>query len=165
MALSCRSDEEWRALVGFMGSPAWATRPELATVLGRASVEDEIEEQIEEWTSGRDLFELFHALQAAGVTAGPVMSAKDAVEDPHLAANGAWTRLPATEDYPETDFASPPYRFEKSDVRLRTEPALFAQHNEYVYRDLLGLSDEEYAKLEAEGHITDTYDPAMVASA
>ncbi|MBA4180641.1 MAG: hypothetical protein C0506_08650 [Anaerolinea sp.] len=93
LALSCRSDEEWQALVRFMGSPAWATRNGLETAPGRAAAEDEIEERIEEWTSRHDLYDLFHGLQAAGVTAGPVMSAKDAVEDPHLAANGAWTRL------------------------------------------------------------------------
>lgn len=163
IAVSCRSDGEWRALVRFMGNPAWATRPEFEEASGRAAGEDEIEERIEEWTATRDRDQLFHELQAAGVTAGPVMSAKDAVEDPHLAATGTWTRLPATEDYPETDWGAPPYRFEKSDVRLRTEPALFAQHNEYVYRELLGLGDEEYARLEAEGHIRDVFDADVVA--
>lgn len=91
-----------------MGSPAWASRAALEMAPGRSAAEDEIKERTEEWTAGKDLYELFHGPQAAGVTAGPVMSATDAVEDRHLAANSAWTRVPATDDYPESDFATPP---------------------------------------------------------
>ena len=104
-------------------------------------------------------------LQAAGVTAGPVITAKDAAEDPHLRQCGAWTRLAATEDYPETDFAAPPYAFGESDVRIRTSPALFGEHNEYVYRDLLGFTDAEIEKFRAAGHIATTFDPDVVARA
>jgi crotonobetainyl-CoA:carnitine CoA-transferase CaiB-like acyl-CoA transferase len=165
IAISCRSDGEWAALVTFMGEPAWATAQELRTQAGREAAQDELEGRLAEWTANRDVGELFHALQAAGVTAGPVMDARDAANDPHLAQTGAWTPLPATADYPATDFTSPAYRFSRSDVRLRTAPALFGEHNEYVYRQLLQVSDEEYERLRAAGHITDTYDASVIASA
>ena len=93
------------------------------------------------------------------------MTAQDAAEDPHLRQSGAWTTLPATEDYPATDFGAPPYKFEKSDVRIRSSPALFAEHNDYVYRELLGVSDEEFERLQAAGHIATTFDPDVVARA
>lgn len=157
LAISCRSDSEWQALVGFLGAPAWAQNPDFATADGRRAAEDQIEEHIADFISSRDRDELFHALQAAGVTAGPVLHAGEAAEDPQLAAIGAWKRLPATADYPETLFARPPYRFSASDVDLRTPPALFGEHNDYVYRELLGLSDEEVGRLASAGHITDTY--------
>lgn len=35
---------------------------------------------------------------------------------------------------------------------LRRLPQL-GKHNEYICKELLGYSDEEYARLEAEGHI------------
>ena len=122
-----------------------------------------IEERLAEWTAGKEQQELFRGLQAAGVTAGPVLSANDAVEDPHLAATGAWTPLPATDDYPATEFTSPAYRFSRSDVRLRTAPALFGQHNDYVYRELLGVTDEEFSRLQAAGHIREVYDDTVLA--
>jgi crotonobetainyl-CoA:carnitine CoA-transferase CaiB-like acyl-CoA transferase len=165
IAISCRSDAEWRAFVAFLGRPAWATNAEFSTAAGRAAREDMLEERIAEWTAPRDQQELFHALQRAGVTAGPVLSAKDAVEDQHLAATGSWQLLPATADYPATDFTTPAYRFSRSDVGLRTEPALFGQHNDYVYRELLGIGDEEFARLKEAGHIADTYDSELVARA
>ena len=93
------------------------------------------------------------------------MTAQDAAEDPHLRQGGAWARLPATEDYPETDFGAPPYKFESSDVRIRTTPALFGEHNDYVYRELLGVSDEEFERLRAAGHIATTFDADLVARA
>jgi len=165
IAISCRTDEEWQALVDFMGSLAWATDESLATAAGRAENEDMIEERLAEWTASRNRDELFHALQKAGVTAGPVLNAKEATEDPHLEQSGVWKKLPATADYPATKFNAPPYRFSKSNVGLRTPPALFGEHNEYVYRDLLGVSDEEYERLTAQGHIAETYDPAVIETA
>ncbi|MBN9492217.1 CoA transferase [bacterium] len=165
IAISCRSDDEWRALTMFMGRPGWAMDDALSTVTGRRANETMIEERIAEWCAGQDRDELFHALQKAGVTAGPVLSARDAADDQHLAVSGAWTHLPATDDYPETDWVSPAYRFSKSDVRIRTSPALFGQHNDYVYRDVLGCSEDEIARLTEAGHIRDTFDQSVIDGA
>ncbi|MGH7753373.1 MAG: CoA transferase, partial [Gemmatimonadales bacterium] len=163
IAISCRSDREWRALVQFMDAPDWTAGLERAA--DRAGREDEIEERLAGWTLSEDRDGLFHALQSAGVTAGPVLNAKDAALDPHLGATGAWTQLPATDDYPPTDFAVPPYHFSKSNVTIRSAPCALGEHNDYVYRDLLGLGEEEIEQLRADGHFTDTYDPTMLATA
>ena len=121
--------------------------------------EDEIEERIADWTATRDRESTFHELQRAGVTAGPVLNAAEAAADPHLASTGAWKRLPATEDYPEVDWLRPAYRFSVSDIDLREPPCLFGQHNDYVYREVLGLSEAEIDALAAAGHIATTYAP------
>ena len=47
-------------------------------------------------------------------------------------------------------------------MTLRTPPALFGEHNDYVYRELLGLGDEECARLESAGHIATTYGPEVL---
>jgi crotonobetainyl-CoA:carnitine CoA-transferase CaiB-like acyl-CoA transferase len=165
IAISCRSDAEWAALVRFLGAPDWATEASLATAEARAAREDEIEERLAEWTATQDRDGLFHALQHAGVTAGPVLTSAEAAGDLHLAAGGTWQRLAATDNYPETDFAAPPYHFSESEVTIRSAPCTLGEHNDYVYRDLLGLSQEEIERLTAGGHITTTYDPTMLASA
>jgi crotonobetainyl-CoA:carnitine CoA-transferase CaiB-like acyl-CoA transferase len=165
IAISCRDDEEWDALVGFMGAPAWAVDGALATAPGRREQEDSIEKHLAAFTATRDRNELFHSLQAAGVTAGPVLSNADVCADPHLAATGAFTPLPATDDYPATEWLQPPYRFSESDVRIRTAPALFGQHNDYVYREVLGYSDAEIDELRRLGHITTRYDESVIRGA
>jgi len=163
LAISCRSDAEWTGLVRAMGNPAWAARPEFETQTGRAQSEDRIEEEVAAWIANHDRDDLFHLLQAAGVTAGPVLNAGEAAEDAHLADTGAWKRLPATEDYPEVDWLRPAYRFSKSNVDLRQPPCLFGEHTDYVYREVLGLSDAEVERLRADGHIADTYAPEVIA--
>jgi crotonobetainyl-CoA:carnitine CoA-transferase CaiB-like acyl-CoA transferase len=164
IAISCRDDAEWAALVEAMGRPDWAAEAALATAAGRAAVEDAIEERLAAWTRDQDGTELFHRLQADGVTAGPVLNAQDAAEDPHLAATGMWQTLPATEDYPETPFHTPPYRFSRSDVGIRTPPAPFGAHNEYVYREVLGVDGDALERLRAEGHIAEAFDQSVLTA-
>ena len=162
IAISCRSDDEWLELVRFLGSPSWATQEGMQTAAGRAAHEDEIEERLAAFTAGREAQQLFHALQRAGVTAGPVLDAADAANDPHLAASDSWQPLPATDDYPATLFGRPPYRFSMSDVRIRSAPALFGEHNDYVYREVLRLSEREIEDLRRAGHIRDSFDASLV---
>jgi crotonobetainyl-CoA:carnitine CoA-transferase CaiB-like acyl-CoA transferase len=50
-------------------------------------------------------------------------------------------------------------------VGIRTAPALFGQHNDYVYRELLGYSEEQIAEFVRQGHITERYDDSVIASA
>lgn len=161
IAISCRDDAEWAALVQAMGNPAWAADPAFVTAAGRAAGEAAISERIAAWTATHDRDALFHSLQAGGVTAGPVFTAQDAVDDPHLAQTGTWQTLPATEDYPETSFHRPPYHFSRSDVSIRLPPAPFGAHNAYVYRGLLGLDEGACERLAAAGHITDHYDASI----
>jgi crotonobetainyl-CoA:carnitine CoA-transferase CaiB-like acyl-CoA transferase len=161
IAISCQNDAEWLSLVTFMHGPGWAAADELRFAEGRRRHEDAIEDQLAVFTRNRDCDELFHALQAVGVTAGPVLNAAAAANDQHLAASGTWQLLPATDDYPETLFNRPPFHFSLSDVRIRSAPARFAEHNDYVYRELLGLSEAQIAKLVNDGHIRDRYDEAI----
>jgi crotonobetainyl-CoA:carnitine CoA-transferase CaiB-like acyl-CoA transferase len=41
----------------------------------------------------------------------------------------------------------------KTPNSFRLPPVRLGEHNEYVYKEILGVSDEEYAELEREGHI------------
>lgn len=162
IAISCRDDAEWEALGEAMGSPAWAADDSLITADGRRANEDAIEAGVAAFTESQDRDRLFRELQEAGVTAGPVLSNRDVAGDSHLQATGAFTPLPATEDYPATEWLQTPYRFSRSDVRIRTEPALFGQHNEYVYGEVLGYGDEEIAAFREQGHIADRYDDSVI---
>jgi crotonobetainyl-CoA:carnitine CoA-transferase CaiB-like acyl-CoA transferase len=36
---------------------------------------------------------------------------------------------------------------------MRHPPVRLGEHNEYIYKELLGYSDQEYRELEAQGHI------------
>ena len=86
------------------------------------------------------------------MTAGAVLNPGELLADPQMAERGFHQTL----DHPEMPtykYTGPLWRMSKTPNKLRTHPPLLGQHNSYVYKEILGVSDEEYARLEAEGHI------------
>lgn len=49
------------------------------------------------------------------------------------------------------------WKMSKVRNQLKLPPPCFGEHNEYVYKRVLGVTDEEYAELEKEGHIGTNY--------
>jgi crotonobetainyl-CoA:carnitine CoA-transferase CaiB-like acyl-CoA transferase len=91
-------------------------------------------------------------LQQAGIAAGPVMREPDLFSDPHLHARGFFQVVTQAEagTYP---YPGVMWKMSKTPTTFRHPPVRLGEHNDYVYRELLKLSDEEIAALRAEGHI------------
>jgi len=152
ICISIFDDEQWRGLCRAMGEPAWVQDPQFADAFNRSRNQDELDRRVEEWTRGRDHYELMHTLQKEGVPAGPVMDDRDAYSDPHLKERHYFEQLShpdcGTHLYPGLA-----WKASKTPNALRTAPCCLGEHNDYVYRQLLGLSATEYDELTKEGHI------------
>ena len=83
------------------------------------------------------------------------MDEADAYADPHLLARGFF-RAQGSEDIGTWDFPGQQWRWDGPDMRWESICRLGAD-NEYVLKELLELSEEEYAALEAAGHLTLDY--------
>ncbi len=155
MVVSCRTEQQWTALVGAMGRPAWAAEPRFATLEDRVAHADELDALVEAWTSERDRYDVMHLLQAAGVPAGAVQDAADRLErDPQLRARGHFTDLGnaevdpmALEGVPFRMSATPPH----TGGRLRRGPPRLGEDTAAVLGEVLGLDAAAIAELEAEG--------------
>jgi crotonobetainyl-CoA:carnitine CoA-transferase CaiB-like acyl-CoA transferase len=44
---------------------------------------------------------------------------------------------------------------------VRQPPVAMGEHNEYVYKQVIGVSDEEYETLKAAGHISMDFDESV----
>ena len=86
VAICVRSDAEWSALVGLMGSPAWADSS--MSEAGRRASENDIEARIARWTASQQSAALVDACLAAGVPAGPLLTGATQSVDLHLEARG-----------------------------------------------------------------------------
>ena len=67
-------------------------------------------------------------------------------EDPHLRARNFWVEV----EHPVTGinvWEGMFCKLSKTPGSIRTPAPLLGQHNEYVYKEMLGISDEEYAEL------------------
>jgi crotonobetainyl-CoA:carnitine CoA-transferase CaiB-like acyl-CoA transferase len=150
--ITITSDAEWEGFCRVLGYPAWTKEECFSDQFARLQHHDELDKHIEAWTRQHDKFAIMHLLQKEGVPAGPVMVERDAYSDPHLKEIGFFQELTqadcGTHLYPGLA-----WRLSKTPNRLRLPPVRLGEHNEYVYKKVIGVSDEEYAGLEAEGHI------------
>jgi crotonobetainyl-CoA:carnitine CoA-transferase CaiB-like acyl-CoA transferase len=156
VVLSVRSDEEWHALRHVLGDPPELRSAGLESVTGRHRDHNRIDAAIAAWTARRSPMAAAEALQAAGIAAGPVLTEADACSDPQLHERGFFQLLEhpscGTHFYPGANF-----RLSATPPRLWRAAPTLGQDNEYVYKQLLGVSDEEYEQLVAEGHAGTEY--------
>ena len=149
ITLSVSDDQQWSSLCQLMEQPDLANDPRFRGLLARQENHDALDEIIREWTSGRDRYDLMHALQGVGIPAGPVLTGKDVHFDPHFQSRGFLERV----DYPEErgmgsrPFIGRPYRFSKSPARIQGPSPTFGQHNAPLLQDLLGLDQDSYQAL------------------
>jgi len=78
------------------------------------------------------------------------MDMRDVAEDPHLAERGFWVELEHAE-IGKQKHAGIPWKFSGTPLHVRSAAPCMGEANEYVIRDLLGRSEEEYNRLLAEG--------------
>ena len=146
VAIAVTTDVEWRALCRTIDRPDLATDVRFVHAKGRKQNEDILDAAITEWTSSRHDYEAMHLLQEAGVPAGPSLDATRVLDDPHLRRSGYFVGL-QTSDGGLRDLPGLPWRFDCGPgPRIEAAPTL-GQHNEYVFKELLGLSDSEIARL------------------
>ncbi|MCC6959834.1 MAG: CoA transferase [Dehalococcoidia bacterium] len=160
IAISIETDAQWQAFGKAIGSPAWANDPRFATNAGRLEHHDELDGLIGAYTATQDDYELMHRLQAAGVPAAPVLEASRMFDEPHLRARDFFKSQtqPASGTY---EYVGPLWKMPATPIEYYQPPVMFGEHNDYVYRELLKVSDEEFEALKAGGHIATEYDPSV----
>lgn len=154
IAIAVHSDQEWSALAAEMGSPEWTRDPRFATAPSRHANQDELDQLIGEFTQNEERYDLMMRLQQRGVPAAVVQTAADRCErDPQLKHGAYFVPLPHSEigTWPVEGF---PAKFESMQVNPggltgRGAP-MMGEDNDYVYREILGLSVEEIARLREE---------------
>ena len=160
IAISIEGDDEWAAFRAAIGTPEWAGDPRFATNDGRLVHHDEIDGHITEYTATQDDYALMHRLQAAGIAATPVLEASRMFDDPHLRARNFF-RTQTQRSSGTYEYVGPLWQLPETPVEFHQPPIMFGEHNEYVYREVLKVSEEEYQSLLTGGHIADAYDPSV----
>jgi len=153
VTLAISSDDEWAALAHLIGQESLIHDDRFATVGARHRNHDELDSIISDWTKDRGKIDTMHQLQDAGIAAGAVYTAADLYADPHLEARSFWEATDEPDAGPHR-FPGRPGQLSKTPLGTRLPTPTLGQHNEYVFRELLGMTDDEYAALETSGLIT-----------
>jgi crotonobetainyl-CoA:carnitine CoA-transferase CaiB-like acyl-CoA transferase len=151
-AIAVFNDEEWRRFCCVLGDPSLAADRRFTTLAGRLENVAELDRQVEEWTMQHPAEEVMNRLQAAGIAAGVVHDARDLVNDPQLRSRGFFVEL----GHPElgkTVSDAVPIKLSRTQARYRRAAPTLGQDNDYVYRELLGMSAGDIAALREQGVI------------
>ncbi|MEX2032796.1 MAG: CoA transferase, partial [Dehalococcoidia bacterium] len=150
VTIAVRDDQDWVQLCRAIGRPELETDERFATISGRHEHHDALDEILAEWSSARDKHQAADALQAWGVPAAPVNTSADVYADRHLAARGFWDEV----DDPEAGhhrYPGRPFQLSRTPLSSRLPTPTLGEHNDYVLKDILGMSDDEVASLVAAG--------------
>ena len=154
LVVAVRNEDDWRALCGVIGQPEWTRDPKFATLAARKDNEEELDRLIGVWTAERTPEATTALLQSAGVPAAPMLtSGEGIVNDPQATHREAFRWL----DHAEIGsmlYTTPSYRLSATPAGVTKAAPCLGEDNEYVYKDILGYSDDEIAEFLVEGVIT-----------
>ncbi|MCH9039503.1 MAG: CoA transferase, partial [Chloroflexi bacterium] len=153
VSIAVRHDRDWDAMLEAMESPELSNDARFQTLDDRIRNQDELDRLIEEWTARCDPVEVMRVLQDKGVPAAVVQHPAERLDnDPN---NLEWGTFPEVEhgEMGRVRVEGLPIRLSETPGRVRLGAPLLGQDNDFAYRELLGLGDEEFEEFMTEGVI------------
>ncbi|MFC1904287.1 CaiB/BaiF CoA transferase family protein [Chloroflexota bacterium] len=151
-AIAVFTDDEWQGFKRALGDAPWLEDERFVSLSGRLENAEELDKLVEAWTKEHTAEEVMALLQEHWVAAGVVQNASDLANDPQLKERGFFIEL----NHPEmgkTISDATPIRLSENPARYRRAAPVLGQDNDYVYRQLLGMSQKELDKLKEQGII------------
>jgi benzylsuccinate CoA-transferase BbsF subunit len=145
ISIAVLEPEEWEGLVAAMGSPEWAASEEFASPASRVDNIEALHEKLAGWTADFGDQYLAEQLQAHGVAAAPVLNVADLLEDPHYKARETFIEVDHPLGFRETIYGAY-VKMSRSKPVVLPGPVI-GQDNEKVFKGLLKIPEERYAKL------------------
>ena len=145
--IAANQDTVFKRLTAAMGQPELAEDPRFASHTARGANMEELDGIINAWTKTMTVAEVEALMQEAGVPAGKIYRAPEMLDDPHFAARDSIVDTP-TDDWPDLKMQNVFPKMSKTQGEIRwTGNTTLGAHNDEVYRDILGLSEEELERL------------------
>lgn len=146
--IAANQDAVFGRLAEAMGRPELAKDPRYATHAARGAHQEELDALIGEWTRRHSREAVLQLMEQSGVPAGLIYRAPEMLEDPHFKAREAIITVPHP-DFGELRMQNVAPRLSETPGRVRSPSPQLGEHNEEVYRGLLGMSAERYEALRA----------------
>ncbi len=153
ISLACEGETQWRALCDELGAPALAGDRRFASHYERSSNRQALDAELGEMTRLQDGTQLCERLRAVGVAAWPAASTLDLVSDQQFWSDGTF-RMVTSGNGEVRPVVGPSWRIEPDGADLTRGAPTLGQHDDYVYQEILGLDDAEYAALKTSGAIS-----------
>lgn len=147
VGLAVASDEEWLKFSQAIGAPPWTSAERFADSLTRWQNQDELDKLVEAWTIGHEHYEVMNTLQKFGIAAGAIPTGPELLTDPHLKDRDMFQVVDRAIVGPHPYAKSAPMQLSGFQGKIRLPAPTLGEHNNYVLRELLGMTVAEIQSL------------------
>ncbi len=141
-------DAIFKRLMIAAGQPDMAADPLLAHNAGRVKQEQAIDKALADWCLANNQQAIIDILEAERVPVGPIYNAEDMLNDPHYQARGMFEQV---------EIDGKPLKIPAMLPKLTSTPGktswpgpTLGSHNDEIFKDLLGLTDEHLSRLKTD---------------
>ena len=149
VTIAVSTETEWEALCRVMGNPDWTREERFADELSRWKNQDELDKFMGTWTKKHAHYEVMKMLQDAGVAAVPTLNGAELPRDPHLKERSFFVE-DGRPEMGKKKMAGPSWKMNKTPGKARRPAPSLGEHNQYVFSELLGLSEDDITQLESD---------------
>ncbi|MFV8818101.1 CaiB/BaiF CoA transferase family protein [Haliea sp. E17] len=142
LSLAVDSDAAWNSLCALLGAQDLAAEPQFKSLAGRQQARKAIDAALGEYTREWNAGELAGALRAAGVAAAASLDTRALVGEDWLWQRGTYCQV-SHRDGRQRPVIAAPWRLLRHPVTVCHGAPDLGEHNGYVFRELLGMSDEQ----------------------
>ena len=155
IAIMCVTDAHWRQFCAAIHDEALLADETLAKGPQRAARRDEIDARVREWSRPLTRAAAIELLSGAGIPCAPVRTLGEAVDDPYNEEQGLIRRV-TYEGWGEVRVLGSPIQLRDpgsgaSDLPPLAPPPKLGEHAREILSALLGIDDDAFAALRADG--------------
>lgn len=150
VVIGCANDKFWHILCEYMDRKDLMEDPRTKKNADRVKNHEFVRGVVEEWTKTQESGALVDKLLAKGVPSCPIYNIKQVTEDPQIA--GA-REMFIEEEYPrigKLKVTNTHIKMSETKPCFRTPSPDLGQHNDEIYKNVLGLNDAEIMMLKEE---------------
>jgi crotonobetainyl-CoA:carnitine CoA-transferase CaiB-like acyl-CoA transferase len=147
-------EHEFERLANLVGHPEWLTDERLSTRAGwREHMDDILRPGVKQWAASMTNVDACQALAAAGVAAGPCLTAQQVIDDPHVAARNMLVEIPRPDGGDPVLTPGNPIKMSKMADGPETRMPWLGENTDEVLAAELDLDAERLGQLRANGVI------------
>ena len=146
ISIAILTEAEWMGFCKALGDPAWTKKEDFTDSAKRIKNRKKLDVHIAGWTADKTPPEVMEILQKAGVAAAPCADTEDRYFDPHFQEREIIVNV----EHPATGVDFVPKvvcNLSETPGEIRRPAPLLGEHNNYVFGELLGLSQDEIEAL------------------
>lgn len=150
--IAANQDTVFQRLAVAMDRPDLAREPRYATHHARGEHQRELDDLIADWSRPLDSDEVLARMERHGVPAGRIYRAPEMFDDPQFQARGSIVDVPHP-DFGTLRMQNVAPKLSETPGSIRSPSPELGQHNEEIYRGLLGYDAARLEDLRARGLI------------